>query len=82
MAVVPYLVSNPNDADVTTNGKTAKANETTQLSFDDAALANGLTDMTVFHNAGCVIMKASITTSQMEEAGYQLAQGHGAVPGH
>lgn len=82
MAVVNYLVANPSNADVTTNAKTALANSVTQLAFDDAALANGLTDMTVFHNAGCIIAKSSITTEQMEEAGKMFADGHGGVIGH
>jgi hypothetical protein len=80
MAVVNFLVSNPTNANITTNGKTALANDVTELAFDDAALVNGLNDLKVFVDQGCIIARSTITTEQMEEAADDLR--HGAVPGH
>jgi len=82
VAVVNFLVSNPTNVDITTNAKTALANAVTQLSFDDAALANGFTDIVVFLNGGCLVAKSSISTENMEEGGRLFGEGHGAVIGH
>lgn len=70
MAVKTFYVANPTGADITTNAKTAKARRLTALSFDDAALANGLTDMAVFFTGGCTIAPSvGVTTEQREIAG-------------
>jgi hypothetical protein len=76
MAVKNFAVSNPSKTtDVTTNGKTAKANGVTVLAFDDAALANGLTDLAVFFAAGCAVLSAdpaAYVESTAQEAAYLL----------
>jgi hypothetical protein len=76
MAVRNYAVANPSKTtDVTTNGKTAKANGVTVLAFDDAALANGWTDLVVFLAAGCAVLSADpaqYVESTAQEAAYLL----------
>ncbi len=80
MAVRQFLVSNPKEANVTTNGKTAVANEITSLGFDDAALVNGWNDVLVFLTNGCLIADNLATTEQIQEAADDFQ--HGSTPGH
>jgi hypothetical protein len=69
MAVRAYYVSNPTGADITTNAKTAKARRITSLNFDDAALANGWTDLVVFLAGGCTVVSSQATFEQRQQGG-------------
>jgi hypothetical protein len=80
MAVRQFLVSNPNPTNVTTNGKTAVAEEVTSLGFDDAALVGGWNDLLVFLTNGCIVADNLITTEKMQEAADEMQ--HGSTPGH
>lgn len=80
MAVRQFLVSNPKSVAVTTNGKTAVADDITSLGFDDAALVNGWNDLLVFLTAGCVVADNLATTEQIQEAADDFQ--HGSTPGH
>lgn len=74
MAVRSMLIANPTNANITTNAKTALANSVTALSFDDAALANGLTDLAVFLAAGCAVLRndSGVEEQLKQQAGYLL----------
>jgi len=74
MAVRAYAVANPTNADITVNAKVAKANAVTSLSFDDAALSNGWTDLANFLLQGCAVLNNEQVTneSQKQQAGYLL----------
>jgi hypothetical protein len=80
VAAQDFYVSNPDNVDITTNGKTAVANQVTKLSFDNAALVGGWNDLLVFLNAGCACTAASATTDEITEAGDDLGDIHGTRP--
>lgn len=74
MAVRNYYVANPTGADITTNGKTAVHKRVTSLAFDDAALANGWTDMVVFLAGGCTVTSAAQATMEQKQIAAELLQ--------
>jgi hypothetical protein len=79
MANRTFLVVNPNDANVVQNGKTAIANEITQLTFDDAALVGGWNDVLVFLTNGCMLADNLAPTQKLQEAAGDVR--HGQIPG-
>jgi hypothetical protein len=73
VATVSLQVANPTAADVTTNSKTAKAHSVTALSFDDAALTGGWTDVVYFLSHGCAVTSTTGSTfAQREQQGFML----------
>lgn len=74
MAVRNYYVANPTGVDITTNAKTAKARRVTSLAFDDAALANGWTDLVVFLAGGCLVVSALQATMEQKQIAAELVQ--------
>ena len=70
MALVSVVVANVTNADVTVNGKVARARSATKLSLDDTG-----TEAEQFLAAKCALVSASACTfSQRQELGFMLNQ--------